>query len=331
VIREIVERAPDALLVADEGGVVLLANRQAEKMFGFDRSELVGATVEDLVPERFREAHKAHRAEFRADPRTRSMGSGLILHARHKDDTEFTVEVSLSPVQAGAGHYTIAAVRDVTDRVAAEKVVQRAAQEVSVLQDRERIARDLHDTVIQRLFAAGMALQAVVTMLGESADASRRIERVIDDLDEAIRDLRTAIHGLQPRSARPSGLRQDVLRILGEQGPALASEPRLRFVGSLDAVPEPATRALLPALLELLANVGRHADAATVDVQVSAADDEIALTVMDDGVGFDASSARGSGLRNLASRAEALGGTFTIEARPAGGTIAVWRVPFPRP
>ncbi len=292
MIKEIVERAPDALLVADEGGIVLLANRQAEKMFGFDRSELVGATIEDLVPERFREAHQAHRAEFRADPRTRGMGSGLILHARRRDDSEFTVEISLSPVQAGTDQYTIAAVRDVTDRVAAEEVLHRAAQELSVLQDRERIARDLHDTVIQRLFAAGMALQSVAAVVQGDAEASVRIERVIDDLDEAIRDLRTAIHGLQPRTERRVGLRHAILRVLGDQRPALPSEPRVRFVGALDAVPEPVTRVLLPVLQELLANVGRHAGATTVDVQVDASGGEIALIVTDDGVGFDPGSPR---------------------------------------
>jgi len=327
VIWAVVDAAPDGLVVTDEDGAVLLVNRQTEALFGYERSELLGRPVEDLLPERFRLTHRGHRAGFQADPRTRAMGSGLRLFARRKDGTEFPVEVSLSPLRSGSDLFAVAAVRDVSERMAAEAQLGEAAQELSLLEDRERIARDLHDTVIQRLFAAGMTLQGLSALLGDDDDATRRIDMVVDELDGTIRELRTAIYGLQTRVERPAGLREEVLRVLGEERSALASEPRIHFEGVLDAVPDRIVQALLPVLRELLSNVARHARARDLAVEVKATPDDVVLTVTDDGIGIGDAPVHGNGLRNMTDRAKELGGDFRIDARPDCGSGAVWRVP----
>jgi PAS domain S-box-containing protein len=313
--------------VADDVGRLVLVNRQAEHLFGRSRDDLLAGTVEDLLPDRFRDTHRAHRADFGRDPRTRAMGTGLVLHACRADGTEFPVEVSLSPLRSDGDTFTVAAVRDVTDRVEADLQLREAARELTLLEDRERIARDLHDTVVQRLFAAGMALQAIASMIGSEHEVTTRIDALVDELDEAIRDLRTAIYGLAPRTDHGPGFREQILRILSEASVTLPSDPRLRFDGVLDTTPDRVIAAALPVLRELVSNVARHAGAKTVEVSIEASDD-LVVRVADDGCGIDHGAAsHGHGLRNLAERAAELDGTFAIEDRPGGGTIAIWRVP----
>ena len=139
----------------DGSGAIVLVNRQTEELFGYDRADLLGQSVEILLPERYREVHTAHRAHYQVEPRTRPMGAGLSLLGRKRDGTEFPIEISLSPLVVGGAHGAIAMVRDITDRLESERLLHEAAEALQLLEDRERIARDLHDLVIQRLFAAG--------------------------------------------------------------------------------------------------------------------------------------------------------------------------------
>ncbi len=326
-LRELVDAAPDAIVVSDAEGHLVLVNRQSEHLFGRGRADLLSRTVEDLLPPRLREPHRGHRATFLEDPKTRPMGTGLVLCASRADGTEFPVEVSLSPLRSGPDVFTVAAVRDVSERAQADEQLREAALELTLLDDRERIARDLHDTVVQRLFAVGMSLQGIASTIGRDHEAAPRIEALVDELDEAIRDLRTSIYGLAPGSSRGPGFREQILRILGEARVALPSDPRLRFEGVLDTTSDRVVAAALPVLRELVSNVGRHAGAKTIEVSVEAGDD-LLVRVADDGRGIElAEPSAGQGLRNLADRAAELGGTFTIEARPTGGTVAEWRVP----
>jgi PAS domain S-box-containing protein len=326
-LQELVDAAPDAIVVADDSGSLVLVNRQTERLFDRSREDLLTRTIEELLPDRFRSAHREHRGTFSRDPRTRAMGTGLVLHACRADGTEFPVEVSLSPLRSGQDVFTVAAVRDVSERVVAEQQLREAARELTLLEDRERIARDLHDTVIQRLFATGMALQGIASLIGRDHEATSRIEALVDELDEAIRDLRTAIYGLQPHGEHASGFRDQILRVLSETRATLPSDPRLRFEGVLDTTTDDVVSAALPVLRELLSNAGRHADATTVEVSIEAGN-ELIVRVLDDGRGIDAAAtSTGHGLQNLAERAAELGGSFSIEVRPSGGTVAVWRVP----
>ena len=115
-----IESAPDAMIMTDEHGVILMVNRQVETMFGYDRGDLLGLTVEELLPDRYRQIHTAHRTRYRVRPTLRVMGAGLDLWARRADGTEFPVEISLSPIVDDDGTAVVASIRDITDRVAAE-------------------------------------------------------------------------------------------------------------------------------------------------------------------------------------------------------------------
>jgi PAS domain S-box-containing protein len=445
----LVDAAPDAMVMVDELGAILLVNRQTEMLFGYERSELLGRPVEELLPEQLRQVHRAHRTRYRADPRVRPMGASMRLAGRRRDGTEFPVEVSLSPVAGDAGLRVVAAVRDVTEReqaeaearrvqeivdatrdgvfifdrdslrfsyvnqgaleqvgysrdelltmtplhiapefseaklrdllapvasgevpssmfttvhrradgvdVAVEVVVQapasedgevgsfvalvrdiserveteerlrRFAQELSLLEDRERIARDLHDLVIQRLFAAGMTLQATGSMI-EDSEVARRVGGAIDELDETIREIRSVIFGLQGDPTQRAGLRGEILRIVSDERFVLGFEPRVSFDGPVDAISDEIAEHVCATLREALSNVARHAHATSADVMVTAGD-IVTLSIVDDGRGLPDQRGTGQGLRNMAARAGQLGGHFSIERGNDGGTVLEWRVP----
>lgn len=204
-------------------------------------------------------------------------------------------------------------------------------QRIAVLEDRERIARDLHDTVIQRLFATGLSLQGTAR-LTERPEVAERINSAVDDLDVTVRHIRTAIFGLESSSPRGEGLRSRVLSVVAEATGPLGFEPRVLFDGPVDAtVPDLVVPELVATLREALSNVARHARASRVEVELSSGADDVVLVVRDDGVGLPAErSTGGHGLANMAVRAERCGGSSSARSQPGGGTVVEWRVPLAR-
>jgi signal transduction histidine kinase len=204
---------------------------------------------------------------------------------------------------------------------------RRDAEQITVLQDRERIARDLHDLVIQRLYATGMSLQGAMPLISRP-EAADRVSRAVDALDDTIGDIRSAIFALQARhDVKHASLRERILEIMDEMTGPLGFAPSLTLTGDLgEHVPEEIARHMLGALRESLSNAARHADARRVDVIVDAGADLI-LVVRDDGVGLREITRR-SGLANLADRAEQLGGTLKVGSADGGGTELHWQVPL---
>jgi PAS domain S-box-containing protein len=330
VLLRAIDDAPDGILVVDRDGVIAFANPRAEALFGYSRGDLKGRNVDELVPDSVRGPHRAHRASYMEHPRTRAMGTGLDLHGQTAKGEQFPVEISLSPVGPNAEQGVVAIVRDVTDRRAAEAELQRAFSELALIDDRERIARDLHDTVIQRLFAIGLSLQAG---LGRTEDEGtrERLTLAIDEIDATIHDLRSAIFSLHSRRPAGSGARDEVLALINEMARTLGFHPSVRFEGLVDTEITPHLRdELIASLREALTNVAKHAQASRVQVLLAVADD-IAFMVVDDGVGIPANPGPGHGLGNMLGRAEALGGSCEIARFQNGGTRVSWHVPRPSP
>ncbi len=193
-----------------------------------------------------------------------------------------------------------------------------------VLEDRERIARDLHDVVIQRLFATGMQLQGVAPH-AVRPEAAARINAAVDDLDTTIRDIRRSIFEL--RTPAGTRLRSELGGAVEAAAGTLGFRPSLDVSGPVDSlVPDDVVPELLAVLREALSNVARHARATSVRVSVRAGAGHVSLQVEDDGVGIDPALARG-GVVNMGERAHDLGGTFDIGPRAGGGTVLLWRVP----
>jgi signal transduction histidine kinase len=218
--------------------------------------------------------------------------------------------------------------------VALELAASRAeAQRASLYEDRDRIARDLHDLVIQRLYATGMSLEGTMPMITRPEVASR-ITNAVDAMDLTIKDIRTTIFELQTRgTANVPDLRGDIVELVEEMTPLLGFAPSLRLGAGLgdEIRPEVAEQALA-ALREALSNAARHAAASRVDVTVDVGvDGVLSVQVIDNGGGIPADGKR-SGLHNMAGRADKLGGELRLgpadPGEPSPGTRLEWRVPL---
>ncbi len=199
---------------------------------------------------------------------------------------------------------------------------------LAMFEDRARIARDLHDNVIQRLFAAGLSLQAVAGMVADPA-ARARISQQVDALDTAIAEIRTAIFTLTaaPSADAPS-LRHRVVDVLSEMSELFEESPRLTFNGPVDLMVTPDLADDVVAVVrEGLSNVARHAAATVTTVSVGLVDHDLVVQIEDDGRGIR-SLERSSGTRNLDQRATARGGTLTLTSSPPSGTVLLWQVPL---
>lgn len=200
--------------------------------------------------------------------------------------------------------------------------------ELSVAEERERIARDLHDTVIQRLYGIGLTLQGVIPAV-EGERSKARLQISLDEIDATIRQIRTSIFELEPIAPGARGIRAQVLEITTQAARGLGFEPEVRFIGPLDTmVDDNFVPHILAVLRESLSNVARHAHAKRVQVEVSLRSRQLTVTVTDDGVGLPTKNlVPGSGVKNLNERASLLSGSCSIETGDGAGTKMVWRVP----
>ena len=296
-------------------------NEGAIEQLGYSREELLTMTPLHIKPE-FTEAG------FRALFSRIAPGESLTYTTAHRrrDGVDIQVEAVLQHPPLGReapSGWMVSMARDLTDRLEAEHRVKAAEREVAVLEDRQRIARDLHDTVIQRLFAAGLGIEAIRGRVGDSL-ASERLEQVVDDLDDTVRQLRSSIFQL---SLAPSArtLRTMIIDVCAEELAALGSHPDIRFEGPVDTVDDARAEHVIAVLREALSNIARHAHATRIRVSVTV-DDHLSLRIEDNGSGFTGPRPGGNGLDNMAARAAELAGTFDVSPGTDGGTHLLWRV-----
>ena len=201
-------------------------------------------------------------------------------------------------------------------------------QRVDILEDRSRIARDLHDHVIQRLFGAGLSLQAVASGLGPG-EPSRRIMEQIGSIDDTIAQIRESIFALKSDSQHPTGgVRSRLREVIDRVADQLPGSPKVRFLGPVDLMSDREIADDAAAVVtEGLANIIRHSEAESVTVTVAAADGQLTIDVIDDGTGFGEQKLK-SGLANLRDRAEHRGGSFVAQDSKPHGTHLTWSIPI---
>ncbi|NMG45127.1 PAS domain S-box protein [Aromatoleum toluvorans] len=343
--RGLLEAAPDAMVVADAGGRIIFANSQTEALFGYARGELLGESLEILVPERLRGQHAQHRHHYGSAPTNRPMGAlGLELRGRRRDGGEFPVEISLSPLEAEEGLLVTAAIRDVTERERAKTRLEEASQRMQLLSqrvleaqevERRRIAHELHDEIGQALTAMKINIEFALQQ-AESDDQTRRLKECVHIVEHTLSQVRSLSLDLRPPQLEELGLVAALRWHVDRQAKISGITPH--FVAS------PLPRRLHPAIetacfrvaQEALTNVVRHARAQQVWIFLGKRDGELHLSVRDDGGGFDVQTARGLaakggsvGLLGMQERVMLVGGRLEISAEPGAGTEI--RAAFPLP
>ncbi len=331
-VLDTIDASDDGVFIFDERDLrYRYVNAGAGRLVGYGCDELLGMTPLDLSPGSDRSEYRALIEGLHDRPEEVVVRRATLLH---HNGAEVEVEETYKAAPAGADgtRWVIALARDITDRLAAEDRVRsdeyievEADRVLSISADRERIARDLHDTVIQRLFGAGLNLQALAPIADDRVRLG--IETTIDDLDATIRDLRSAIFSLHVRSLIPGGVRGRILQVLEDAHPALGFEPRVEFAGLVESLDDGIVDNLIPILREALSNVARHAAATAVRVSLSVTD-EVSLTVLDDGVGVDGHVFGGYGVDNMTSRAHQMGGSLHIAPGLVEGSELICLLPM---
>ena len=343
VLQRIIEAAADlvnarygALGVLNESGNALsefitvgLSNEQRVAIGALPKGHgILGLLIDDPTPLRLPDLRE-HPASFGFPPNHPPMTSFLGVPIRVRDqvfgnlylcdkadgDVFSDIDEEMTVALASAAGVAIENAR-----------LHARVADIALFEDRERIARELHDNVIQRLFATGLTLQGTIR-LAVNPELAVRVQRAVDDLDDTIRELRSAIFELNTARQPGRSVRQDALDVCAQSARALGFEPVVRFDGPIDSsVDDTVAEHLFAVLREALSNVARHAEATSVNVEINARDERLELVVEDNGAaGFDPGPG-GRGIDNMRARAARLGGTLSIEPRDEQGTRLRWHV-----
>ncbi|HYA24026.1 MAG TPA: CHASE3 domain-containing protein [Terriglobales bacterium] len=337
--RALFDAAAQAILVVDQTGRIVMANPATEKMLGYAQSELIGQSIELLVPERLRGGHVAYRDGYFGNPQTRPMGFGLDLQAQKKDGSVLDVEIGLSYLRSGQETLGVAFVSDISKRKADERAIRRQREELRTLagrlmtaqdDERRRIARDLHDDLSQKLAYLAMDLGKLANKptSQEMLDSLRGLQRRAGDAAESVRHIS---HQLHPSILDDIGLEAALEQYCEEFEERSGIRTHFSSREVPDSLPPEVASSMYHIFQESLRNVSKHSEAETVFVTLEFTAGVLRLIVKDEGVGLAESRLKagaGIGMIGMRERAHLVNGTVSIESQVGEGTEVTVAVPL---
>ncbi|MCA9796310.1 MAG: PAS domain S-box protein [Candidatus Eremiobacteraeota bacterium] len=346
--RSIFESAPNGFILVDENGTLIMVNRMAEELFGYDRSELIGQSVDLLVPSELRGRHGHHRRDYAEQPRTRAMGAGMALEALRKDGSRFPVEIGLTPVPTSHGQFVVGSVVDLTQRRKTEQELeryrdhlekmveektqelQRETEEKTKLEERQRLGRELHDSVSQALYGIGLGVRTALAQLDRDASKAREpLEYVLSLTDSALTEMRALLFKLRPQALENVTLSEALSGQLAALKVRYELETEAQTPSEEPMMPLELKHAAFRIALEALNNAVKHAYPQRLRLRLSFPDSQLCLEIEDDGRGFDPDGEFPGhhGLASMQERVERLRGEFAIESELGVGTTIRCRLP----
>ena len=332
LFQSVVESAPNAIVMTNKEGKIVLFNAQAEKLFGYRRDEIIGQSIEVLMPANVRQAHVRYRTGYNQNPQRRAMGAGRDLVGLRKDGTSVPVEIGLNPIQTPEGPHVLASIIDITERRHAE--AERVALQKQVLEaserERRRIGQDLHDDLGQRLLGIGFLTKVLKEELAETnPEKAKEADRIVKLLNEALGKTRQLAKGLYAAELEANDL-HTALRQLSTN---LESVHSIDCNFSCEVPPSVYDRQVAANAYriaqEALNNAVKHGEATRIEVALRDKEGLRELTIRDNGVGFSPESdhSSGMGLQVMRYRANLIGGNLTVERHPQGGTLVTCAIP----
>lgn len=336
-----VEASPYGMLMVQQNGQIVLVNTQMEKMFGYSRSEFQLLSLEQLVPDRWLKFHAQWREEFFKSPVARAMGKERDLFARRKDGTEFPVEIGLNPIRTNGNILVLATIIDISERKLAASRLEQSQLELTALtgklltaQEAEsrRIARELHDDLNQNLALLAVELDMVAHARDIHPD---QLAQRMQELSVKVKQLSTFVHNLS-HQLHPAKLEQlGLVKSLRSLCRELSSTHDVVIDYDIEELdfdfPVSTSVCFYRIAQEALNNAVKHADSEVIEVQLKKIEDQLVMTIQDDGKGFDPESSDekpGLGLLSMRERVRLEQGTIQLDARPGKGTRVEVKVPI---
>lgn len=316
----------DAVIAFDGEQRILFFNKGAEAIFGYATEEVLGKTLDILLPEQFIEAHRRHFAEFAASPvASRPMSERRPIYGRHKDGHEFPAEAAIAKLNRDGEWLFVVIMRDITQRQRTEDELRVRAQQAAVAAERSRLARDLHDAVTQTLFSVSVIADVLPRIWERNPEEGRRRLNELRQLSRgALAEMRTLLLELRPSALMEANLGELLRQLAASINSRSGVEVDVRIEGCADLSPDVKV-SLYRIAQEALNNVAKHSNAAHASVLLSsddAANGRVRLVISDDGCGFDTRISKPThiGLDIMNERAAAIGARLTIQSEIGAGT-----------